>query len=709
MGVCRVTVRGDWVIVGQTGRDRKGLKGLWSAIVVAGLLLALCCVAWVVLQAALPRPLFEPLEYATELYSREGELLGVRLAADGYWRLQLDLSGVDPQLVHFLTLIEDRRFQTHPGVDLLALLRATGQLLWRGAIHSGGSTLTMQLVRLSDPSPRTLLYKLQQLGAALKLEQRWDKRQILRRYLELAPYGGNLEGVRAATRFYWQQEPQRLTLAQIALLLAIPQAPEARRPDRHPDNALAARDSILQQLLAQGVVSVADYQRAREQPLPLRYRAANSLPYLWSAIPTESRRQITTIEASIQRKLETISSREQQRLDRYSTLAAMVVNNRTREIVAWVGHGDYGDSDRHGYLDLTAAIRSPGSTLKPLFYALAMQQGGLHPQTIVLDQPFASGDYRPKNFTERFYGEVSLSEALRLSLNVPAVKVLHYVGSEPFIEQLKRAGVALQLSQSPPSLAIALGGVGVTLRQLLQLYSALADDGVVRPLQLLSTDGLTAVEPISEPLFTPLASAFVTESLAEAARPIGFSQQPYRLALKTGTSYGFHDAWAVGYNRDYTMAVWVGRADGGFSSPRVGLNDAAPLVWQLFQQLPQVGLPRYRLTEQQQRWLALSAAELPLGLRYFPNDRAQAEGGGMQWQQPPVSRLWRQRWQGEAVRLQFSGGELPVSWFLDQRPVALKQLQRDWLWQPLQSGAYRVQVVDRLGRSLELRVELVEP
>lgn len=153
MGVCRVTVRGDWVIVGQTGRDRKGLKGLWSAIVVAGLLLALCCVAWVVLQAALPRPLFEPLEYATELYSREGELLGVRLAADGYWRLQLDLSGVDPQLVHFLTLIEDRRFQTHPGVDLLALLRATGQLLWRGAIHSGGSTLTMQLVRLSDPSP----------------------------------------------------------------------------------------------------------------------------------------------------------------------------------------------------------------------------------------------------------------------------------------------------------------------------------------------------------------------------------------------------------------------------------------------------------------------------------------------------------------------------------------------------------------------------
>ncbi|MGC2413136.1 MAG: penicillin-binding protein 1C, partial [Stellaceae bacterium] len=537
---------------------------------------------------ALPPPVLERAHNLSMLVlARDGSMLRGFLSADDKWRLPVEADAIDPVYRRMLIAAEDRRFAEHPGVDPIAAIRALGQLAWRGRIVSGASTLTMQAVRLLERRPRTLSSKLVEMAEALGLERRLAKDDILSLYLTLAPFGGNLEGARAASLAYFAKEPSHLSPAEAALLVALPRSPEHLRPDRHPDAARRARNAVLERMNASGVISERILAEARAEPIPRRrwmlpFHAPHLARALRAADP-QAQVERTTIDPLLQRQVEALLSREAASLDPQATLAALVVDNHARKVIAYVGNADFASVQRHGTLDMARAIRSPGSALKPFIYAMAFDRLIIHPQSVLDDRPRHFGDYTPTDFDGRFQGEVSAAEALQYSLNVPAVAVLDRLGPSRFTGALAAAGIPLHLPtpDAEPGLAVALGGAGISLCDLATLYVALSHDGEISALSIRADDPPARGTAI----FGPAAAWYVNDILGRVPPPPGMLPAEVRhgrhLAFKTGTSYGFRDAWAVGYDAKVTIAVWAGRPDGTPMPGRSGLVTAAPVLFKI--------------------------------------------------------------------------------------------------------------------------------
>ncbi len=497
--------------------------------------------------------------------------------ADGVWRYPVQTSEVSPYYLDALLTYEDRWFYQHPGVNPLALVRATWQNLAGERVVSGGSTLSMQVARLLDPHSRTLHGKLRQLWRTAQLEWHLSKAEILNLYLNRAPFGGTLQGVAAASWAYLGKSPAQLTHAEAALLAVLPQAPSRLRPDRHPQRAQQARDKVLRRLAEFQVWPQTAVDEALEEPLLLAPRQEPSLaPLLARRLnrPDSPPLIRTTLDASLQRRLEDLLLGWRARLPEHTSAAILVVEEETMAVRAYLGSVDINDARRFGHVDMVSALRSPGSTLKPFLYGMALDDGLIHSESLLQDVPRRYGDYRPGNFSMGFTGAVPASTALSSSLNLPAVQLLEAYGPKRFAAQMRIGGVPLALpALAEPNLALILGGAGSRLEDLVSGYSAFARDGKSATLRFQPDDTLR-----ERPLLSPGAAWIVRRILSGPRAEL--VQRPV-LAWKTGTSYGFRDAWAIGVGPRYLIGIWIGRPDGTPVPGQFGLASAAPLMLQV--------------------------------------------------------------------------------------------------------------------------------
>ena len=557
-----------------------GIKKLlgWTA----GGLLALCALLWLA-DRIWPLPLPRD-DQARVVLAEDGTPLWRFADANGVWRYPVQVSEVSPLYLDALLTYEDRWFFQHPGVNPLALGRAAWQNLSGGRVLSGGSTLSMQVARLLDPHERTLPGKLRQLWRTAQLEWHLSKPQILELYLNRAPFGGTLQGVAAASWAYLGKSPQQLTRSEAALLAVLPQAPSRLRPDRHPQRAQVARDKVLRRLAEYRVWPQTAVSEALQEPLLLAPRLEPSLaPLLARRLNRPGSPPLirTTIDVGLQRRLEDLLLGWRARLPDHTSAAVVVVETENMAVRAYLGSVDINDARRFGHVDMITAMRSPGSTLKPFLYGMAMDAGLIHSESLLQDVPRRFGDYRPGNFSQGFSGPVSASAALVTSLNLPAVQLLEAYGPKRFAADMRNGGVPLSLpALAEPSLALILGGAGSRLEDLVSGYSALAREGRSANLRLQPDDALRERRMLS-----PGAAWVIRRILSGQARPdrdptAELVQRP-QLAWKTGTSYGFRDALAIGVGPRYLIGVWIGRPDGTPVPGQFGLASAAPLMLQV--------------------------------------------------------------------------------------------------------------------------------
>ncbi|WP_336996199.1 peptidoglycan glycosyltransferase PbpC [Leclercia sp. UBA7405] len=528
-----------------------------------------------------PLPLKE-VNPARVVVDEQGTPLWRFADSEGIWRYPVTIEEVSPRYLEALIQYEDRWFWDHPGVNPFSVLRAAWQDLTSGRVVSGGSTLTMQVARLLDPHPRTFGGKIRQLWRALQLEWHLSKRDILTLYLNRAPFGGTLQGVGAASWAYLGKSPAQLSYSEAALLAVLPQAPSRLRPDRWPGRAEAARNKVLARMETQGVWSAKQVRESREETVWLAPRQMPQLAPLFSRMMLGKSRDdkiVTTLDAALQRQLEELAMNWKGRLPPRSSLAMIVVDHATMKVRGWVGSVDINDDSRFSHVDMVSAIRSPGSVLKPFVYGLAMEDGLLHPASLLQDVPRRTGDYRPGNFDSGFHGPISMSEALLRSLNLPAVQVLEAYGPKKFAGKLRNVGLPLILpAGAQPNLALILGGAGARLQDIVAAYSTFARHGNAARLRLLPGDPL-----VERPLMTPGAAWIIRRILANQAQPLPDSALPQvvPLAVKTGTSYGYRDAWAIGVNARYVIGIWTGRPDGTPVAGQFGYASAVPLLNQV--------------------------------------------------------------------------------------------------------------------------------
>jgi len=557
-----------------------GIKKLlgWTA----GGLLALCALLWLA-DRIWPLPLPRD-DQARVVLAEDGTPLWRFADANGVWRYPVQVSEVSPLYLDALLTYEDRWFFQHPGVNPLALGRAAWQNLSGGRVLSGGSTLSMQVARLLDPHERTLPGKLRQLWRTAQLEWHLSKPQILELYLNRAPFGGTLQGVAAASWAYLGKSPQQLTRSEAALLAVLPQAPSRLRPDRHPQRAQVARDKVLRRLAEYRVWPQTAVSEALQEPLLLAPRLEPSLaPLLARRLNRPGSPPLirTTIDVGLQRRLEDLLLGWRARLPDHTSAAVVVVETENMAVRAYLGSVDINDARRFGHVDMITAMRSPGSTLKPFLYGMAMDAGLIHSESLLQDVPRRFGDYRPGNFSQGFSGPVSASAALVTSLNLPAVQLLEAYGPKRFAADMRIGGVPLSLpALAEPNLALILGGAGSRLEDLVSGYSALAREGRSANLRLQPDDALRERRMLS-----PGAAWVIRRILSGQARPdrdptAELVQRP-QLAWKTGTSYGFRDALAIGVGPRYLIGVWIGRPDGTPVPGQFGLASAAPLMLQV--------------------------------------------------------------------------------------------------------------------------------
>lgn len=558
--------------------------------------LALVLTAVLIADLAFPLPLPKARDTSTLVVARDGTPLRAFADREGVWRYPTDPARISPLYLQALVTYEDRWFWRHPGVNPWAMLRAAGQWAGSGQIVSGGSTLTMQVARILDRDAhqgrtRTPWAKLRQVLRALQLEAHLDKRQILQLYLERAPFGGTLEGVEAASWAYLGKPAAQLSHAEAALLAVLPQSPSRLRPDRHPQRAQRARDKVLARMASARIWSQAEVEDARIEPVVARslqppLSAALLAQRLHAADPRQAR-IVTTLDAGLQRTLEERVGAYFSQLPPRTSAALLVVDNATLEARAYVGSVAFGDKVRLGHVDMVQAWRSPGSTLKPFLYAMALDDGLIHSESLLVDAPQSFGGYRPGNFDTAFNGPVGAAQALRLSLNIPAVDLLDRVGPARFSARLAHAGIQLRYPRgAAPNLSIILGGTGARLEDLVGAYAALNRDGVAGRVRYRAD-----APRLDRRLMSPGAAWIIREVLQANPRP-GYGAAAFdtgarpKVAWKTGTSYGFRDAWAVGGTRRHTVGVWVGRPDGTPLPGQYGAVTALPLLFEVVDSLP---------------------------------------------------------------------------------------------------------------------------
>jgi penicillin-binding protein 1C len=702
-------------------------RPLLLALVAAMLLLAAglgATLVWARYAASLgPIDLMSSREGSTIVVDRDGRLLRPFALPDGRWRLPASTHDVDPRYLAMLVAYEDGRFYEHDGVDVRALIRAGAQWLAKGHVVSGGSTLAMQVARLIEPRPeRTLAAKLRQIARALQIEREVGKEGALDRYLTLAPFGGNLEGVRAASLAYFGKEPLKLTLAEAALLVALPQAPEARRPDRFPQAARAARDRVLDRLAARGAISADDAPAAKREPVP---RARSSFPALAAhaaeeavAADKQSKMIKLAIDARLQARLEALVKESVARLGTKLSAAMVVIDNASGEVRARIGAADYDDASRDGAIDMSRSARSPGSALKPFIYALAFEQGLAHPETVLFDRPMRYGAYAPENFNLGYEGTVTARKALQMSLNLPAIELLADLGPATFLARLHSAGVEIALPKDTPiGLAIGLGGLGVSLTDLARLYAGLARGGEA-PALIERLNGSTPLSHMREGLGVrvsgvrvtdPVAAWYVADILRGAPPPANALKG--RIAFKTGTSYGFRDALAIGFDSRTTIAVWVGRPDNAPTPGLIGREAAAPILFDAFARL---GRDIEPIRPPQGVLAAAASADLPPPLRHLrkdaPKTMAATETAALKIAFPPDGALIDLGLKDGApiarLALKALGGAPPFTWFVNGEPVGEADQRRQSEWKPDGAGFARVSVTDAKGESDAVVVRL---
>jgi penicillin-binding protein 1C len=681
-------------------------SGRWMRAFVVGLIGLLALeVLLAGLDAAFPPNLARGEHSSPVVLDRRGAWLRALPVENGRWRIRADLERTDPTFLARLVRMEDGRFFEHQGVDPLSLLRAVGSMILHGRAVSGASTLTMQTARLLEPRPRNLGSKLIEMVRAVQLEARFSKRQILALYLTLAPYGGNLEGARSASLAYFGHEPSTLTNGEQALLIALPQAPEARRPDRRREAARAARQRVLDRFVAAGFITTGEASEAEAEPLPDR-QAFPSLAWhlagqLAAHAPRGQASVVSTLDGQLQSRIEPIVARAAAAQGREAQVAAIVVQIHGRAVRALVGSAGLGRDG--GWIDMTRAIRSPGSALKPFIYAVGFDLGLVAPDTQVDDTPTRFGDYQPEDFDRVFRGRVTVREALVHSLNVPAVATLNRIGAPAFEARLQAAGARLVRPRHAfhdAGLALALGGEGISMRDLALLYAALGDDGLARPLTWTEDAAHANQGRGGVRLVSASSARQILDILREAPMPAGrappaLARGAPAMAFKTGTSYGFRDAVAAGVIGDYVIVVWTGRADGGARPDVAAREIALPILFDIADRLDApANAPRPIAPRAAPRALEQLASP-DVGPRLiFPPDRAtvQVEGFG------PTSR-------GLALA---AGGE-GLRWFVDGQPLAEDPVSHQVIWRPANAGFFRVNVIDGQGRQAASRVRIRGP
>jgi penicillin-binding protein 1C len=645
-----------------------------------------------------------------EVVDRDGALLRPFATPEGRWRLPVKLSDVDPQFIKMLIAYEDKRFYDHIGVDGWAVGRAAIQFIRNGRIVSGGSTLSMQLARLNEPvEARGIQLKLKQMFRALQIERSFTKEQILERYLTVAPYGGNLEGVRAASLAYFGKEPRKLALQEAALLVALPQSPEARRPDRKPKIAKAARDRVLQRMADAGAIEPREVARAAALNLEANRRGLPALaPHLAETAFANANGQqnvALTLSKQAQQALEQVARDAARRLGANLSVAMVLADSRTGEILAEVGSANYFDGARSGWVDMVRAPRSPGSTLKPFIYALAFDEGIAAPETIISDRPVNFGGYRPKNFDTTYQGDVSVRQALQMSLNVPAVLLLDSVGPQRLIQRFTRAGLTPQFPKvEQPGLSIGLGGVGLSLADLVQAYAMLANGGM----KVNLSNGVEGTPKWQKPerILSAQAAWQVTDILAGVTPPANVA--PRVLAYKTGTSYGYRDAWSIGYDGRYVLGVWVGRADNGAVPGATGGGTAAPILFEAFN--------RSGLAPMAFRQAPKGSADLAEGLKRFVPKTADlvpmaGDIAPPEIIYPPKGAKVELASAANGVLsplvLKLQGGKAPFRWIANGKPLDAQSRRRSLAWQPDGAGFSSLTVIDASGKAASVNVFLV--
>ena len=529
-------------------------------------------------------------DYSQIVLAADGSILHAFLNNDDKWRMKIELDEISPLLKKTIVYKEDKYFMYHLGINPAAVFRALLSNIIRGERVSGASTITMQVARLMEPKERTYTNKLKEMFRALQLEFRYSKSEILQLYLNHVPYGGNIEGVKSASILYFQQMPDALSLAQVVTLAMIPNKPNSLKPGINNSYITQERNRWLEYFGKRSLFPNDDIDDALNEPLEAERNEAPKLaPHFAIQIKNRYPEQAATrtfIDPAIQAKVENLVYDHIRPIKQMNitNAAVVVVENKTNGIVAYAGSADFFDEQHYGQVDGSTAIRSPGSTLKPFLYALAIDKGLVTPHYLLSDIPVNYGGYSPDNYDSKFRGLISMEDALALSLNVPVVNILNELGVEFFTEKLISAGFgSIKRSSSYLGLSLVLGGCGVKLTELTNLFNAFADEGRFSKIKWTLTDSTTD----NDTLMSGEAAFIITDILTKPERPdlpakYENSIHLPRIAWKTGTSYGRRDGWSIGYNKKYTVGVWVGNFPGTGIPEMNGATHAAPLLFKIF-------------------------------------------------------------------------------------------------------------------------------
>ncbi len=636
------------------------------------------------------------VDTSVQVVDRDGNLLRAYTVDDGLWRMGSGLDAVDSGYIDMLVAYEDQRFWSHAGVDPWAVLRALGQAAWNGEVVSGGSTLTMQVARLMEDSGTGAWQgKLRQVRVALALEKTLSKEEILTLYLAHAPFGGNLEGVRAATLAWFGKEPHRLTPAQAALLVALPQSPNGRRPDRHPKAATEARERVLQRAVIAGVLTAEAASAALVTPVPNQRRAFPSLaPHMADRAVAERPEAIVhqvMLSRDLQISLEQLAAKALSGLEDRVSIAMVVADHHSGEVLASVGSAGFSGGDhRQGFVDMTQAKRSPGSTLKPLVYGLSFDQSLVHPETLITDAPVRFGTYAPQNFDGRFRGELRVREALAQSLNLPVVLLTDEIGPANLMAAMRRAGAVPEVPGGAAGLAVALGGVGLSLEELVQLYAVIPQGGLAQGLRWREGEKVSPKQRV----MSRSAAWHLGDILSGIAPPNGAPSNG--LAYKTGTSYGHRDTWAIGFDGQHVAGVWIGRPDGTPVPGAFGAEVAAPVLFEVFQRIAPELTP---LGPPPPETLIVSTGQLPEPLRKFRGRNALFERpeDALTVAFPPDGATLEGN--NSEVILKVKNGALPFTVLANGAPVVQQSRMREMVVPLTGKGSATVTVIDAKGAS----------
>ncbi len=557
---------------------------------------ALTCIVlfcfFIALDFLIPLPMedFQHRHFAQVVVDKNGQPLRAFPDAQGVWRYPVALNQVSPLYLQALINYEDRYFYQHFGVNPLAMVRALGQWIKNGKIISGASTLTMQVARILKPHKKSFSGKFVQMFMALQLEWHYSKQEILTYYINYAPFGGTIQGVEAASFAYFDKTSLELTASEAALLAVMPQSPSRFRPDRYPQRAKKARDKLLNRLAEFEVWDKQTIKEAKQEEIWAQYNTHPMIAPLLTrrlikAYPKQSLIK-STIDIALQTDLELLVKQYSATMPKKSSVALVVMDNENASALAYVGSADFFDNERVGHVDMVQAVRSPGSTLKPFIYGLAIDQGLIHSESLLFDVPQSYAGYRPKNFTNKFNGPVSVSQALGRSLNMPAVQVLNELSPELFYARLKNVGLNLHLPvNAKPNLSIALGGGGVKLEELVGIFGSLGHEGKATALRLSQSD------PYKETTFLTKGSAWIIQNILSQVSLNSLHSKTVinnlKIAYKTGTSYGNRDAWVMASNNKITIGIWVGRPDGAFIEKNSGRASAVPLLKKVLAMMPE--------------------------------------------------------------------------------------------------------------------------